>query len=248
VPTDNFSVRWLGQIEAPTTGAYQFQTVSDDGVRLWMNGAQLINNWTDHGATTDTSSTVNLTAGTKYNMIMEFYEKGGSATAKLLWKVPTATTFVIVPVDRLYAVTNLAQGKTNSQSSTANGGSASRAVDGNTNGAWRGNSVTHTGYNANAWWQVDLGSSYALNSLVLWNRTDCCANRLSNFYVFVAASDMTGRSFTSLVNDTAVWRYRVTGQAPAKLQIPANVTGRYLRVQLAGTNYLSLAEVQVFGR
>lgn len=248
VPSDNFSVRWIGQIEAPTTGAYQFQTISDDGVRLWVNGAQLVNNWTDHGATTDTSAVVNLTAGTKYNLIMEFYEKGGSATAKLLWQLPGTTTFVTIPVDRLYAVTNLAQGKASSQSSTANGGSAARAVDGNTNGAWRGNSVTHTSNNTNAWWQVNLGSSYALNSIILWNRTDCCASRLSNFYVFVSSSDMTGRSLNSLVNDSTVWRYQVTGQAPAKLHILANVSGRYVRVQLAGTNYLSLAEVQVFGR
>lgn len=59
---------------------------------------------------------------------------------------------------------------------------------------------------------------------------------------------MTGRSYNSLVNDSTVWRYQVTGQAPTKLHIPANVNGRYVRVQLAGTNYLSLAEVQVFGR
>jgi len=83
---------------------------------------------------------------------------------------------------------------------------------------------------------------------VLWNRTDCCANRLANFYVFVSTSDMSGRSYSSLVNDTTVWRYRVTGQAPTKLHIPANINGRYVRVQLAGTNYLSLAEVQVWAR
>jgi len=248
VGVDNFSVRWLGQVEAPVTGAYQFQTVSDDGVRLWVNGVQLINNWTDHGAATDTSAAINLTAGAKYNLILEFYERGGSATAKLLWKTPGATTFAPAPANRLYAATNVAQGKTSKQSSTSNGGVAGRAVDGNTNGTYSANSVTHTGSNANAWWQVDLGSSYNLNNIVLWNRTDCCANRLANFYVFVSTSDMSGRSYSSLVNDTTVWRYRVTGQAPTKLHIPANINGRYVRVQLAGTNYLSLAEVQVWAR
>jgi len=248
IGVDNFSVRWLGQVEAPVTGAYQFQTVSDDGIRLWVNGVQLINNWTDHGAATDTSAVINWTAGAKYNLILEFYERGGSATAKLLWKTPDATTFTTVPANRLYAVTNVAQGKTSKQSSTSNGGAAGRAVDGNNNGTYSANSVTHTGSNANAWWQVDLGSSYALNSLVLWNRTDCCANRLANFYVFVATGDMSGRSYTSLVNDATVWRYQVTGQAPTKLHIPANINGRYVRVQLAGTNYLSLAEMQVWAR
>ena len=59
---------------------------------------------------------------------------------------------------------------------------------------------------------------------------------------------MTGRSLTSLVNDAAIWRLQVTGQAPTKLSVPASVNGRFVRVQLAGTNNLSLAEVQVYGR
>src|SRR4029453_18618114 len=38
IGVDTFSARWTGQIEAPYTGAYTFYTVSDDGVRLWVNG------------------------------------------------------------------------------------------------------------------------------------------------------------------------------------------------------------------
>jgi cytochrome c peroxidase len=248
VGADNFSVRWLGQVEAPSTGAYQFQTISDDGVRLWLNGVLTVDNWTDHSTTTNTGGNISLTANTKYHIRVEFYERGGNAVAKLLWKLPGATTFVPVPADRLYVVTNVAQGKTSSQSSTANSGAAARAIDGKTNGAYNNNSVTHTNYSTNAWWQVNLGASYAINSITLWNRTDCCANRLSNFYVFVSANDITGRSYSSLLNDSSVWRYQVTGQAPTKLHIPANVNGRYVRVQLAGANYLSLAEVQVWAR
>ena len=45
VPSDNFSVRWSGLIEAPSTGNYTFQTNSDDGIRVWVNGALIINNW-----------------------------------------------------------------------------------------------------------------------------------------------------------------------------------------------------------
>lgn len=143
-------------------------------------------------------------------------------------------------------MTNVAQGKSASQSSTRSGGAASRAVDGNTNGNFSAGSVTQTNSQANAWWQVNLGATYAIDSIQLWNRTDCCANRLSNFYVFVSTTDLTGRSFSSLLNDTTVWRFYSAGQAPVKLNIPAYVTGRYVRVQLAGSNNLSLAEVQVY--
>ena len=45
---DNFSVRWSGQVLAPVTGTYTFTTTSDDGVRLYVNGQLLIDNWTDH--------------------------------------------------------------------------------------------------------------------------------------------------------------------------------------------------------
>ena len=82
---DNFSVRWTGTVAAPATGTYRFQTVSDDGVRVWVNGVQVINNWTDHSSTTNTSGTINLIAGTRYSITIEYYENGGQAVARLRW-------------------------------------------------------------------------------------------------------------------------------------------------------------------
>jgi hypothetical protein len=102
VNANSFSVRWSGFVEAPATGTYTFQTVSDDGVRLWVNGMQLVNNWTDHSATTNTASPINLVAGVRYAVTMEFYENGGDAVARLLWRTPGNTTFVAVPKDRLF--------------------------------------------------------------------------------------------------------------------------------------------------
>ncbi|MFZ4663224.1 MAG: PA14 domain-containing protein [Caldilineaceae bacterium] len=98
---DNFSVRWRGQIEAPTTGGYQLQTLSDDGIRVWLNGRLVINNWSDHGVTADTSEWLNLTAGVKYDIVVEYYEFIGPASLKLLWKTPGAANFTIVPRERL---------------------------------------------------------------------------------------------------------------------------------------------------
>ena len=51
--------------------------MSDDGVRLWVNGVQVINNWTLHSATTNTSNSINLAANTRYAIEMEFYEQTG---------------------------------------------------------------------------------------------------------------------------------------------------------------------------
>jgi hypothetical protein len=101
VQSNNFSVRWTGQVEAPVSGNYTFSTVSDDGVRLWVNGVRIINNWTDHAAKTNTAAPVALVAGQKYSVVMEYYERGGNAVARLRWAYPGQATQV-VPRARLY--------------------------------------------------------------------------------------------------------------------------------------------------
>ncbi|MBI1761205.1 MAG: NPCBM/NEW2 domain-containing protein, partial [Acidobacteria bacterium] len=143
---------------------------------------------------------------------------------------------------------NLAQGKPATQASIYEVAAAGLAVDGNTNGNYAAGSVSHTNSAAaNDWWQVDLGATYTIDSLQLWNRTDCCQSRLQNFYVFVSTTNQTGRSFSTILNDATVWRFYQAATAPSTLNIPGGVNGRYVRVQLAGTNYLSLAEVRAFG-
>ncbi|GFE89875.1 PA14 domain-containing protein [Steroidobacter agaridevorans] len=103
IGSDNFSVRWTGGFVAPSTGAYRFQTVSDDGVRLYVNGSRVINNWSLHSAITNTSGSVNLVAGRRYTIQMDYYESGGSAVAKLLWRLPNTSTYQVIPRQYLYA-------------------------------------------------------------------------------------------------------------------------------------------------
>jgi YVTN family beta-propeller protein len=103
VNKDKFSVRWTGTVEASSTGQFQFQTSSDDGVRLWVNGVQVINNWTNHAATNNTSAVITLAGGNRYTIKMEYYENGGQAVARLRWRTPGSTSYVAIPVSRLYA-------------------------------------------------------------------------------------------------------------------------------------------------
>ncbi|HEV7914217.1 MAG TPA: PA14 domain-containing protein [Albitalea sp.] len=102
VGVDNFSVRWSGSVRAPSTGTYRFQTESDDGIRLWVNGVPLINNWTDHSPSVDTSAGINLVAGQSYDVRLEYYERGGGAVARLSWQMPGELAFVPVPASRLF--------------------------------------------------------------------------------------------------------------------------------------------------
>nr|WP_262512031.1 PA14 domain-containing protein [Spirosoma pollinicola] len=104
VSVDNFSARWTGQVEAPVTGNYTFSLISDDGVRLWVNNVLLINNWTNHGPTTDTSPGIVLTAGQKYDIKLEYYEFNSGAVLRLQWSIPGLGP-QIIPKGRLYPAT-----------------------------------------------------------------------------------------------------------------------------------------------
>ncbi len=104
VGEDNFSCRWTGQVEAAFTETYTFYTNSDDGVRLWVDGKRLINNWTDHGTTEDKGK-IDLVAGNKYSIVMEMYENGGGAVAQLSWSSPR-TPKQIIPAAALSFLVN----------------------------------------------------------------------------------------------------------------------------------------------
>jgi PA14 domain-containing protein/K319-like protein len=108
VQPDNFSVRWTGQVQAPVTGAFTFSTVSDDGVRLWVNGQLVIDNWTPHADTTNTSTPIALVADAKYDIRMELFEAFGWATAKLLWAYPGQTP-IVIPQSRLFPAVQINQ-------------------------------------------------------------------------------------------------------------------------------------------
>jgi MSHA biogenesis protein MshQ len=72
-------------------------------VRLWVNGVQVINNWSDHAATTNTSGTVNLAAGQRVSIRLEYYERGGRAVMRLQWRPPGVSSYAAVPATQLYA-------------------------------------------------------------------------------------------------------------------------------------------------
>ncbi len=145
---------------------------------------------------------------------------------------------------------DLAVNKAASQSSTLYPGKtdASKAVDGNTDGNFWDGSVSHTNQDANAWWEVDLGASATVSSIVVWNRTDCCGDRLSDYWVFVSDTPFASNDTpATLQNRAGTWSSHQTVEPSPSAAIAVTGEGRYVRVQLSGTNYLSLAEVQVLG-
>jgi hypothetical protein len=101
IGADTFSVRWVGTVHPPTSGTYTFYTESDDGVRLWVDGKLLVDNWTDHSRT-ENAGTITLTAGVDHPIRMEFYENTGEAVARLLWSGPSVPK-ALVPRSALFS-------------------------------------------------------------------------------------------------------------------------------------------------
>ena len=97
---DDFSVRWVGRLEPRFSETYSLSTVSDDGVRLWLDGQLLLDNWTTHAATEDAVS-IALVAGRRYDIKLEFFEAAQHATARLLWSSPSQAKQP-VPQSQLY--------------------------------------------------------------------------------------------------------------------------------------------------
>lgn len=100
IDANTFSVAWTGFVVPQFTESYTFYTRTDDGVRLWINNIQVINNWTNQAAS-ERSGSISLIAGQKYPIRMEYYENLGKAVAQLRWS-SSSTSKQIIPQARLY--------------------------------------------------------------------------------------------------------------------------------------------------
>jgi hypothetical protein len=98
--TSNFSVRWTGDVSAQFTDTYTFYTITDDGIRVWVNGELIIENWTHHGDTED-RGTIDLVAGRHYSIVLEYFQAGGGSIAQLGWWSPH-TERQLIPTDLLW--------------------------------------------------------------------------------------------------------------------------------------------------
>ncbi len=99
---DKFSIRWTGQIQPAYSDTYTFHAITDDGVKLWINGQLIIDEWNIMAAT-EYTGTIKLTANKKYNIKMEYFENKNDASAKLLWSSKSQTK-EIIPTNRLFSV------------------------------------------------------------------------------------------------------------------------------------------------
>lgn len=102
IADDGFSARWT-QTFAAAAGDHTLDTVSDDGIRVSIDGDRYIDAWSDRGPTAD-SATVTLTAGS-HDLVVEYYENGGGATAHFTRTPPAGEPVDTTPPSRPGTVT-----------------------------------------------------------------------------------------------------------------------------------------------
>lgn len=135
----------------------------------------------------------------------------------------------------------LLKNKPTKQSSTDQGGASERAIDGNRESKYAGKSCTHTKRENRAWWQVDLQETCSIDTVTVWNRGDCCGDRLSNFKVKVGKSDVPGKN-------KACPGIHSADQGKSKTVECGGIQGEFIGIELATKGILTLCEVEARGQ
>ncbi len=94
VPADGFSAKWT-RTETFTGGSYTFTVGADDGIRLYVDGVKLTEDWAS-GAYRTRTATVDLTPG-DHLVVLEYWEDFGPAQVSVSWKAATPPTEVACP-------------------------------------------------------------------------------------------------------------------------------------------------------
>jgi hypothetical protein len=117
---------------------------------------------------------------------------------------------------------------------------AAGGCDGVKTGTWG----FHTGLQANPWWRVDLGQTTAIDRLVLFNRCDEGAERCARFMVLVSDDDKSWKQVCQ--HDGKVF-FGYTDKKPLEVKL-GGVKARYVRLQVPGTIYFHLDEVEIYAK
>lgn len=91
----NCSIRWTGILNAPKTGTYTFSAKVDDGIRVWVGGVLVIDNWklNDDGHFT---GKVIMREGVPYNLKVEYFNALIEGEVRLLWTMPEEDRPIVV--------------------------------------------------------------------------------------------------------------------------------------------------------
>ncbi|HUP60265.1 MAG TPA: carboxypeptidase regulatory-like domain-containing protein [Thermoanaerobaculia bacterium] len=155
---------------------------------------------------------------------------------------------------------NLAIGRTSArqsstQSSNPSLARAEHAVNGDLSGSYGSlGSTTHTNLEANAWWDVDLGSVLPISAVDVFMRFSTDPNpvapgdEITNFYVFVSDGPFASSDPAATISQPGVSTYFYGSPPRSSHPFVIDRPGRYVRVQISNTWVLFLNEVQIWSQ
>jgi hypothetical protein len=92
---EDISIRWTGFLRITESGTYVLHSESDDGQRVWVDGKQVIDNWTDQGPT-EKSAELELSAGL-HPIKIEYYQASGGGSYRFSWTTPDGRKTLVPP-------------------------------------------------------------------------------------------------------------------------------------------------------
>ena len=223
----NFTTRWTGCVQPQYTETYTFTTVADDGVRLWVNGQLLVNDWTAHTNVTTNSGVVTLIAQQFYNVRLEYFQNTSNAVAQLRWS-SASTASGTIPPTQLYPYTNPPPTVVLTQPANGAAYTATASVSLGADADAPYNPVSQVAFYANG---IPLGtlsnSPYAPSYFITTTGLGA-----GSYALTAVASDSTGLSSTSSpVNITVAaasgqpYGLTTNGSVPAFLNMPTTSGG-----------------------
>ena len=231
VGNDTYAVRFSRQAYFGASASYTFTATTDDGVRLFVDGNKVIDDWRDMAPTGHTAI-VSLTAGW-HDLRMEYYENAGGALATLSW-----TGGGTPPTNVARSAVGWAASSTYA---AAYGGD--KAYDGTVSAAskWTSNGTT-----SESWLALDLGRSYDVTQFVVKHAGSAGELQAYN------TQALRLESGTSL---SGPWTAQATvanaAQAPTStVTLASPLTTRYVRLYISDAgvdNYARIPELEVYG-
>ncbi|HEY1787745.1 MAG TPA: TIM-barrel domain-containing protein [Verrucomicrobiae bacterium] len=85
----DISIRWDGYVVPDETGDYQLETFSNNGIKLWVDGALVISHWRQGWIPWWNVARIHFEAGHRYHLKLEWTKEQGMETVRLLWKTPS---------------------------------------------------------------------------------------------------------------------------------------------------------------
>ena len=237
VGSNHFAVRWTGSVQPQFNETYNFITTADDGVKLFINGQLLINDWVTKTNATSRTNSLSLAAQQFYTIELDYYQETNSASATLAWS-SLSTPLSVVPPTQLYPFTNPPPTVALTAPLTGASYTAAASVTLSADADAPNNPISSVSF---------YGNGNFLGSVSTAPYTLTATGLAAGSYALTAVvTDASGLSSTSAVVSVTVnagsgLAYGLTTNAPVKafLNMPATYAGGSLPAQLSLTGVFS---------